>query len=372
MKRDIVHVLSRLNRGGIETWLMMVLRTNVAIRNRTRICLVGHNDWRHDNYVDEIYGMGIPIDHVESTIYGTTLPFKMGSFLQRIKPTVVHSHLNYLSGFVTLGAFWAQVPTRIAHYHIAYPPRHKRFYRRGYIDIVRRLEARTATHIIGCSKFALDSYRQYSNDPERCVLYCGIDLAPFSEKPDRAVVRNEIGIPFDAYVVGHVGRFDEQKNHRFFIEIASEFVALNNKAYFLLVGEGPLRSEIEKQVQDLGLASRFIFTGVRSDVPRLMMGAMDAFLFPSLYEGLPVTVIEAQSAGLPVLLSDTITKELVLKPDHLRFVNLSQSPTEWAAALQELVLSCNISTAKEYLEELSISNFNIKNSAELLSHIYNQ
>jgi glycosyltransferase involved in cell wall biosynthesis len=113
-----------------------------------------------------------------------------------------------------------------------------------------------------------------------------------------------LGIPVDAPVVGHVGSFRPPKNHAFLLQIAAEVLKMRPDVRFLLVGDGPLRPQIEARARELGIAGNVIFTGVCSDVPRVMLGGMDLFLFPSLWEGLPIVVVEAAASGLPVVASD--------------------------------------------------------------------
>lgn len=125
-------------------------------------------------------------------------------------------------------------------------------------------------------------------------------------------------------MVGHVGRFSYPKNHEYLIKI---FKSINDKisARLLLVGDGELMPEIRDEVCKLGLNDKVIFTGVRSDVARLLQG-MDVFVFPSIYEGLPVSVVEAQAAGVPCVISDTISEECILINELVKRLSLSISP----------------------------------------------
>jgi glycosyltransferase involved in cell wall biosynthesis len=141
------------------------------------------------------------------------------------------------------------------------------------------------------------------------LLHNGIDLSIYHySETDRQNIRKEFNITEDAFVVGHVGRFQAQKNHLFLLEIFSRVCKENENALLLLVGKGKLEENIREKAKELGILNHIIFTGVRSDVPALL-SAMDVFVFPSLYEGMPNTVIEAQATGLPCIISDTITKE---------------------------------------------------------------
>ena len=179
----------------------------------------------------------------------------------------------------------------------------------------------------------------WSGDPRWRISYCGIDLAPFRDHADRAAVRSEFNIPAKAFVVGHVGRFDYQKNHKFLIEIFATLARRQPDARLLLIGEGPMRATIEEQVGWAGLRDKVIFAGPRPDVPRLMTAAMDAFVLPSHFEGLPLVLLEAQAAGLPCLLADTVAEETTVNPALVRRLSLSQTTEAWCDELDALCRS---------------------------------
>ena len=134
----------------------------------------------------------------------------------------------------------------------------------------------------------------------------------------------------DDRVLGHVGRFDQQKNHAFLLEIMAAAIRIDSRVRPLLVGDGPLRPEMERRAVRLGL--RPIFTGSRPDVPEIMLGAMDAFVFPSLFEGLGLVLVEAQAAGLPVVTSDVVPVEATVVSETVRRLSLADSADSWARA----------------------------------------
>lgn len=144
----------------------------------------------------------------------------------------------------------------------------------------------------------------------------------------RNVMRDELGIPRNAFVTGHVGGFREVKNHTFLIDIFDEIHKQREDAVLLLVGDGNLRNETEQKAKRLGLEKSIVFTGVRSDVSELMQ-AMDIFVFPSLYEGLPLTLIEAQAAGLLCCAADTVSPESAVT-ENIRFLSLQNSAKDWS------------------------------------------
>lgn len=374
MKRDIAHVLVGLGYGGIETWLVNIFRNHSVIRDRSRIILIGREPQNIKSYRDEIKTMGIPIDHVilpKNTPLGAIqFIYSLSRWLKKNKVEIIHSHINYLSGLVTLSGHLAGVPKRLAHYHVTFPADHKTPLRKAYIFSTRLLEAFTASSVLGCSLQVINDYRPITLNQSKHAIYYGINLTPFGAAADGGTLRSELKIPPDAFVIGHVGRFAEQKNHRFLIEIAAEVCHHDRNARFLLVGDGPLRPRIEQQVAQAGLGERVIFAGLRADVPALMSRVMDAFLFPSLYEGLPVTLIEVQAAGLPAVISDTITEETDLIKPLLQRLSLDQPADEWAQA----VLACRdrkgAVTPAEALDCVRHSHFNIEQSIRNLMAVY--
>ncbi len=141
------------------------------------------------------------------------------------------------------------------------------------------------------------------------ILHNAIDLDVFKyDESSRLKIREEFGIDGGTTVVGHIGRFAAQKNHGFLLEIFVEYLKSNPNSMLMLVGKGELEEQMRYKAEELKVSDKIIFTGVRSDIPQIL-SAVDIFVFPSLYEGMPNTVIEAQATGLPCLIADTITRE---------------------------------------------------------------
>ena len=160
------------------------------------------------------------------------------------------------------------------------------------------------------------------------MLRNGLDysLYQFSEE-NRNALRKELGIE-NSFVVGHVGRFSQQKNHEFLVDIFKCISDKNPNAVLLLAGIGELENAIHKKVNHLGLKNKVIFLGRRDDVPRLL-SAFDVLLFPSFHEGMPNVVIEAQASGLPCIIADTITSQADIT-GLVHYLPLSLSADTWA------------------------------------------
>ena len=182
------------------------------------------------------------------------------------------------------------------------------------------------------------------------ILHNAIDLDVYKySEESRIAIRKEFGLE-NKTVIGHVGRFNTQKNHAFLLKIFSEIVRLDSNSVLMLVGKGDLESAIREQAKELGVFEKIIFTGVRSDVPALL-SAMDVFVMPSFYEGMPNTVIEAQATGLPCIISDTITKEANIT-GLVDYMSLDASADKWAkTTLEDIRKIRNVDEAKSKIRD---------------------
>ena len=192
------------------------------------------------------------------------------------------------------------------------------------------------------------------------------DLFKYNETV-RKEVRHELNIGDNQLVIGHVGRFDLQKNHQFIIDIFHELHNMNKESVLILVGTGKLIDQIKEKVKELHLEDSVMFLGVRSDVNRLMQ-AFDAFLFPSLFEGLPVTLVEAQAAGLPILMSDSIPKDCIIT-NQIKSLSLDLSAQEWALSLLSEVKNFYRKDTSDLIKE---AGFDICSNAHWLEKKYEE
>jgi O-antigen/teichoic acid export membrane protein/glycosyltransferase involved in cell wall biosynthesis len=370
--RRILHLVGSMNRGGVETWLMSVLR-NID-RSRVHMDFLVHTT-KPGDYDEEIRALG-------SNVIPCLSPYRPWQYARNLKRILhdhgpydaVHSHVHHYSGYVLRVAAQAGVPMRIAHSHsdTARLRGQDRLVRRTYLKLMHRFIGQHATNLLACSRNAAAAlFGQSWEDDHRCrVLHYGIELHSYKAAMDRRAIRAELNLPADAFVIGHVGRFADVKNHEFLIDVAAEVMKREPSAYLLLVGEGPLRSVIEQRVARAGIGQRVVFTGLRRDVPRLLAGAMDAFLFPSHYEGLGLVLVEAQAAGLVCIFSDVVPEEADVVRPLLRRLSLSQPISDWAKSLLE---QRNIDSTIKQTDALAMiekSAFNIQTSVSELRSIY--
>jgi glycosyltransferase involved in cell wall biosynthesis len=368
----ILHVVGGMNRGGIETWLMHVLR-NID-RDRFQMDFLVHTEKPYP-YDDEARVLGSKIIPCLSP----SKPWLYGRNFKRILREygpydIVHSHVHHFSGYVLYLAKQAGVPIRIAHRHSDTSAIDAKagLHRRLYLTLTKWLIDRYATLGLAASyKVATVLFnRAWKTDSRWQILYCGVDLTPFREVVDSVAIRAEFGIPADAFVVGHVGRFEEAKNHLFLLEVAAAIAKKQPNMRLLMVSDGSLRPQIEQKAIEIGLSEYIIFAGLRPDVPRLMLGAMDTFVLPSLYEGLGLVLIEAQAAGLPCIFSDVVSEEADLVRPLLQRISLSKSASIWAEAVMSVRSDASAISQRDALVVVENSPFNIAASVKKLTEVY--
>lgn len=311
MAKKVVHVLGKMDAGGVETWLVNLLKNTDSNQVKHEFLLQKSGKGFYD---DEILREGAEIhyclNHSNLFIYA----FRLFRAFKKIKPDVVHSHVHAFSGLVLFVAFLAGVKIRISHCHSDTRNKEKKssLARRLYIGLMKKLILCFATDNLAVSEKAAECLYGLDWQVQKniSIMPCGIDTSKFDPKFKDLNLRGKLGIPNDAFVIGHVGRFVEAKNHEFLIDVFDSVSKKNPKAYLVLIGEGPLFFEIKEKVQRLGLNDRVLFLGLRKDVPRIMLSVFDIFVFPSLWEGLGLVAVEAQIGGLKVLLSSNIPAEV--------------------------------------------------------------
>jgi glycosyltransferase involved in cell wall biosynthesis len=367
----ILHAVGGMNRAGTETWLMHILR-NID-RDRFQMDFLVHTD-QPCAYDEEIHALGskiIPcLDRSKPWLYSRNLK----RVLREYGPyDIIHSHVHHFSGYILWLAKQAGVPIRIAHSHndTSEVDAHASFLRRLYTTLMKGFIQGSATAGLAASRVAAVALfgDDWENNSRWQVLYCGIDLTPFKTPVDEIVLRRELGIPEDAFVIGHVGRFEEQKNHLFILEIAAIVAQKDPGMRLLLIGDGILRSMIEEKAKQMGLAEQVIFPGNRPDVPRLL-AVIDMFLFPSLYEGLGLVLIEAQAAGKSCIFSDVVPEEADIIPSFIHRISLAKPQSVWVQAVIENQQNRVSVSQKEAVAIIESSVFNIQRSSQDLQNYY--
>lgn len=317
-----------MNRGGLETMLMNYYRQ--IDREKIQFDFMVHRD-DEGHYDKEIIKLGGKIYKMPQIKPGNyRLYFKRleDFFASHSEYKVVHSHINENSSFVLRAAKKAGITCRIAHSHLSDLEIDYKFPFRIY---ARYHMKNNPTHYFACSNKAGQWLfgNKIAKSKNMFVLNNAVNTKEFVLKDStRRKIREDLGL-LNKLVIGHIGRFNKQKNHEFLIDIFRAVHQKRSDAVLILIGDGDLRKQIEDKVEGLGLSESVKFLGIRSDIPNLLQG-MDLFLFPSLFEGLPVVLIEAQAAGLKCIVSNTITQECDIT-GRIDFLSLRKPPEEWAS-----------------------------------------
>ena len=276
---------------------------------------------------------------------------------------IVHSNINTLSVFPLYAAKKAGVPIRISHSHSTSNP--KEWKRNLIKNILRPFSKRYATDYFACSELAgryLFGNKAFDQGEVK-IIHNAIDVEKFKfDEVARKKLRKEFGIKDSTVVIGHVGRFVQQKNHAFLVDVFKEYHKKNPDSKLLLVGSGPLEDEIKKKVERLGLKDSVLFLGQRDDINKLY-SVMDIFCLPSLYEGLPVVGVESQAAGLPIIFSNGVSHEAIISK------NAKIVPTQETGAYIKKMDEITQENKQRALASIN-ENMSIKNEAPKLEAIY--
>ena len=329
----VLHVVDALARGGVETWLMHVLRNTDV--ERFPIDFLTHSP-EPAPFDDEVRSLGRSIHYCARYAQPLRYAAAFRRIVNRHGPyRVVHSHLAHFSGYPLKLAASAGIPVRIAHIHNSGSDGLTRgdslpLWKRLYRSLMRRMIDKHATHLIANSKMSGDFLfgSRWGKDPRSKLLPYGFDFSSYGSLPDKAERKAQLGIPPQRRVVGHVGRFQAQKNHAFLIRVFKAMLDNGFDGHLLLVGKGPLEREVQGQVRRLGIESRVSLAGEQADVS-LFFAAMDVMVFPSFHEGLGIVVLEAQAAGVPTVGSTGVPPEACVVDGMVKLLPLD-SAKSWA------------------------------------------
>ncbi len=357
----VLQVLGGLNRGGAETMVMNLYRA--VDKSRVQFDFIIHSP-KENAYRQEIEALGGRVYVFPRLTAKNVRRYRRhwDTFLgEHPEYRILHSHVRSYA-VVFLGIARRHGLTTIVHSHSTSNGSGAKARVKG---LLQRPLRKRADYLFACSRISGEwlfgkraveapNYRMIKNaiDTERYRVSAAV----------REQTRRALGVE-NAVVYGHVGRLSEPKNHPFLLRVFRELATENPDAVLLLVGEGGCRAAIEAQVKELGLEHRVILTGARSDVPQLL-SAMDVFLFPSLWEGLPVTVVEAQVAGLPCLVSDTVTEEVAVSA-AVTYLPIDRGTACWVEAARAAV-----GKRFDVIDDIRRAGFDVHRSAEELTEFY--
>ena len=354
----VLQVVTHMNRGGLETMIMNYYR-NID-REKVQFDFLVHrqNSAAYDN---EILSMG-------GKIYRLPVlnPFGLGYrrelknfFDNHPEYRIVHVHQDCMSSIILKEAKKHGVKTRIAHSHTTSQDKNIRYILKLFY---KQFIPKYATELMACSEAAGKwmfgkAYFHVINNAIDTKLY-------MFDKKKQLKLRKSLKIAENEIVIGHVGRFSLPKNHKFLIEVFKE-ISNTVPAKLVLVGGGPLQDNVKNMVDEFGIKEKVLFMGVRSDIPDLLQ-VMDVFVFPSHYEGLPVTMVEAQAAGWPCVISNKVPNECIITEGLVTIKELSDSARDWATHIIE---ESKIQK-RDTQEEIKQHGFDIAENAKWLEKFY--
>lgn len=362
----VLHVVGRMNATGAETRLMDMFRNIDREKFRFDFCTLVEGRGFYDSEIASLGGRVLPC-HLRRNIF--SFLWRFYRLLKKNRFDIVHSHVLTFSGICLTVAKWAGVKKRIAHLRSTSSGKKASFLRHIYHWLTIKLMLHNATNIIGISKHVLRTWfgDNWQDNAKTALVYNGIDTTAYHCKSEPGWLKSEFGIPAEYKTVVHVGRFAPPKNHTKIAEIAAAYLHNCNDTCFILVGDGALRKEIEDLVKLKHLDDKFRFAGARSDVPRILRSA-DAFLFPSLWEGLGGAVIEAVAAGLSMVVSDLpAIREILDICGSAELLSVDSPDGEWAAALKRAL---NTPKQSQWLDSVESSPFSVPNAWLRLKEIY--
>ena len=368
--KRVLHVLGTTNLGGAESRVMELYRS--IDREKIQFDFLIHTE-KEGHYTKEILVLGGRIYIVPRfKVYNITEYKKaLSSFFSEHKEFVaVHGHMTSTASIYLPIARKAGIPVTIAHARSAGVDKGIK----GVITkILRKPIVDRVDYCFTCStEAALAVFGQNNVKRGRVItIPNAIDVDRFAFNDNvRNTVRKELGIDNDKFVIGHVGRFGFMKNHKYLIEIFNEVYSKNNNALLVLIGKGELQDEIKSQSEALGLRDKVMFLGTHSDVERYYQ-AFDYFVFPSIFEGLPGSVAEAQASGLKCLVSDKVTGEVGLTP-LVKYRSIEEPAVEWAKViLEDMNLTDDrLKDSKQAQEMIRSKGFDVRQQASLMTDFY--
>ncbi len=364
----ILNLFTIMNRGGAETLVMNYYR-NID-RTKVQFDFLVHREER-GAYEDEIEALGGRIYRVPPAHPGQFGKHKkaVAEFLAaHPEYSIIHSHMSELGYFIFKEAKARGVKCTICHAHNAphfnsetLPEKIKDFARSFFKHGIRKY----TDHKFICGLEAGRWLFGADSEKDFIMMNNAVDARKFAWNEAKAEKFREQTDLQGKFVVCHIGRFNAQKNHTFLIDIFATLQKANPNAVLLLVGAGELEEKIRLKVKKLGLSESVRFMGLRDDVNDILL-ASDVFLFPSLYEGLPVTLVEAQSSGIKCIISDTIPEDCLLT-ENIEVISLDKSAGEWA---QEVLKYADGYERRDTFADIAAAGFDIKENAKWLEEFY--
>ena len=361
MKILIINVI-QYNITGIANVILSHIKSLKGIDANNEIAITSYGEL-NEVYTDSFVNYGVGILRVDNRNKPLQYYKDLRKIIKKGMYDIIHIHGN--SGTMAIEARIAKKYSNakvIVHLHNS-TCSHPLLY--GPNSLLTAIMKKNADCLVACSKLAGDWL--YKKD--YVVLPNAIDIDKFTfNEQARQAIRSKYAINDDEFVLGHVGLFNEQKNHKFLIEVFEEYLKINPKSRLLFVGTGEKVEEIKTQAKSLGVYDKVVFAGAQQDMPAYY-SALDIFVFPSLWEGLGIVNIEAQANGLAVLNSTSVPNEVKFS-DRVIFKKLNDGAASWAEQIEQL----RVMFVGRYapIKQLKQCGYDVRDQASCLLQIYNE
>ncbi|MDD2375989.1 MAG: glycosyltransferase [Clostridia bacterium] len=355
----VLHVLRSMNCGGIENFIMNLYR-NID-KQKIQFDFLVNDSGVFDEEIKKMGGLVYIMPHVTKVGHFKYVNLLDNFFKNHKEYKIIHSHINQISGIILERVKKCGIPVRISHSHISSSP--KGTIQKIYKNYLGGKIYKNATNLLACSDLAAKwLFKKHFNDAQIIPNCIEIDRFKYSKTIDEEI-RNLFKIERDTFVIGHVGRFCLQKNHDFLIEIFYEIQKQKENSRLILCGDGSLKLKITRKINELGIEDKVILIGVRKDINKIY-SVFNTIVFPSFFEGLPLTLIEGQINGLNIFCSNTISQQVNISK-KVEFISLKKSSLCWANA----ILSSNCER-EDYIDKIIKAGYDAKTSAYKIQEFY--
>ena len=358
-KISVCHVVCGLKSGGVES--MIYNYCSQLDLSKYDMHIIYQHEPSIKN-VQEFQRIGFKLKQITSKAKNPIKNFcETYKYFKENNINVIHCHMTLMNFIPLLAGKILKINIRICHSHNS-DVRHKNILKKIFENILKKFSIKWATHLVACGQ---DAGKYMYANKKFSIIYNGLQLNKYKyNEISRKNIREKYNISEEKIVIGHIGRFTEQKNHDFIIEMFKDLLK-NNKDYILmLVGDGELKKRIEDKVKSKNMVENIIFAGVVEN-PYEYYSAFDYFILPSLWEGLPVVSVEAQASGLKCLFSDTIDLNAVIEQEKVEICQLKKE--KW---IEKIVNNSEIYNRKINIENFVKKNLDINQEVKKLQRLY--
>lgn len=369
MPLRVLHYVGKMDRGGMESFIMNLYRSVDREKIQFDFVTHGKNNGAFEEEILSLGGKFYNFPHMRKNPLAYKTAWKKFWKAHENEYAAFHFHTNSLANIIALkAAKKAEIPLRIVHAHSSYANKgklqrlndflHKIHQKRlpNYANVLFACSDKAAEWLFGGMSRGGLSVKIINN---------GVDLSKYPFNIEyRLSVRHEFGFSDSDKVIGHIGKFIPVKNHDFLIDTVAEAKKIDPSVKALLVGDGSLLDSIKQKAKTSGISDAVVFAGVRADINRIL-SAFDVLVMPSKYEGLPVSLVEAQANGVPIIVSDTVTRDVEFNP-NIEYCSLRDGSEHWAKRLLHAVNDVGRYSSQD---RIKAAGFDIKDIAKAYTQL---